>query len=126
MKNVNLTAMICIYYIYYLILPLLSFRNVRTLWSHLVRAKIYPLGERLVGSSKYNKNRCQVSKNVIETETFQSFFDKKVCKIDHRFTCSDKCQAYLLSCKVCGICMVKLTMNSDTSGIIIRITIGKV
>ena len=28
--------------------------------------------------------------------------DKKVYKISHRFTCSDKCLVYLLSCKVCG------------------------
>ena len=80
-----------------------SFRSVRTLRSHLVRAKIYPVGERLVGSRKCNKNRCQVCKNVIETETFQSFVDKKVYKINHRFTCSNKCLVYLLTCKVCGV-----------------------
>ena len=83
--------------------PFVSFRSVRTLRSHLVRAKIYPVGERLVGSRKCNKNRCQVCKNVIETETFQSFVDKKVYKINHRFTCSDKCLVYLLSCNVCGV-----------------------
>ena len=83
--------------------PFVSFRSVRTLRSHLVRAKIYPVGERLVGSRKCNKNRCQVCKNVIETETFQSFVDKKIYKINHRFTCSDKCLVYLLSCKVCGM-----------------------
>ena len=83
--------------------PFVSFRSVRTLRSHLVRAKIYPVGERLVGSRKCNKNRCQVCKNVIETETFQSFVDKKIYKINHRFTCSNKCLFYLLSCKVCGM-----------------------
>ena len=67
-----------------------SFRSVRTLRSHLVRAKVYLVGERLVGSRKCNKNCCQVCKNVIETDTFQSCFDKKVYKINHRFTCSDK------------------------------------
>ena len=61
------------------------------------------MGERLVGSKKCNKNCCQVCKNVIETETFQSFADKKVDKISHRFTCSDKYLVHLLSCKVCGI-----------------------
>ena len=76
---------------------------MRTLRSHLVWAKIDPVGERLVGSRKCNKNCCQVCKNVIETETFQSFVDKKIYKISHRFTCSDKCLVYLLSCKVCGI-----------------------
>ena len=78
--------------------PFVSFRSVRTLRNHLVRAKVYQVGERLVGSRKCNKNRCQVCKNVIETETFQSFV-----KINHRFTCSDQCLVYLLSCKVFGM-----------------------
>ena len=83
--------------------PFLLFCSVRTLRSQLVRAKVYPVGERLVGSKKCNKNCCQVWKNVIETETFQSFVEKKVDKINHRFTCSDKFLVYLLSCKVCGM-----------------------
>ena len=76
---------------------------MKTLRSHLVRGKVYPGGERLVGSRKCNKNRYQVWKNVIETETFQSFVDKKDYKISHRFTCSDKCLVCLLLCKVCGM-----------------------
>ena len=40
--------------------PYISFRNVRTLRSHLVRAKVYPVGEKLVGPRKCNKNWCQV------------------------------------------------------------------
>ena len=80
--------------------PFVSFRSVRTLRGHLVRAKV---GERLIGSRKCNKNRCQVCKNVIETETFRSFVDKKAYKINHRFTCSNKCLVYLLSCKICGM-----------------------
>ena len=91
--------------------PFVSFRSVRTLRSHLVRAKIYPVGERLVGSRKCNKNRCQVCKNVIETETFQSFVDKKVYKINHRFTCHNKCLVYLLTSKVCGVYNNSLTNN---------------
>ena len=79
-----------------------SFRTARTLRTHLVRAKVYPVEERLVGSRKCLRNRCQVCKNVVETDIFQSFVDKKVYKINHRFTCSDECLVYLLSCKVCG------------------------
>ena len=82
--------------------PFVSFRSVRTLKSHLVWVKVYPVEEKLVGSRKCNKNGCQIWKNVIETETFQSFVDKKIYKINHRFTCSDKCLAYLFSFKVCG------------------------
>ena len=77
--------------------------SLRTLRSHRVRAKVCPVGERLVQPRKCNKSCCQVCKNVIETEIFQSFVDKKVCKINHRFTCSDKCLVYLLPCKVCGM-----------------------
>ena len=83
--------------------PFVSFRSVRTLRSHTVKAKVYSVGERLVGSRKCNKNCCQVCKNVTETEIFQSFVDKKVYKINHRFTCSVKCLIYLFSCKVCGM-----------------------
>ena len=35
--------------------PFVSFRSVRTLRSHLVRAKVYPVGERLFGSTKCTK-----------------------------------------------------------------------
>ena len=49
--------------------PFVSFCSFRTLRSHLVIANVYPVEERL-GSRKCNKNRCQVCKNVIETETF--------------------------------------------------------
>ena len=83
--------------------PFVSFRSKRTLRSHLVRSKVYPVGERLVGSRKCSKYRCQVCKNVTETEIFQSFIDKKIYKTSHRFTCSDKCLVYVLSCKVCGM-----------------------
>ena len=80
--------------------PFVSFRTAKTLRSHLVRAKVYSVQERLVGSRKCLRNRCQVCRNVVKTDTFQSFVEEKVYKINHRFTCSDKCLVYLLSCKV--------------------------
>ena len=82
--------------------PFVSFRTVRTLRTHLVRTKVYPVERRLVGSKKCLGNCCQVSKNFVETDTFQSFVDKKVYKVNHRFTCRAKYLVYLLSCKVCG------------------------
>ena len=75
--------------------PFVSFRTATTLRTHLMRAKVYPAEERFVGSRKCLRNHCQVCKNVVETDNFQSFADKKVYKINHRFTCL----AYLLSCK---------------------------
>ena len=97
--------------------PSVSFRSMRTLRSHLVKAKVFPVGERLLGSRKCNKNCCQVCKNVIEAKTFQSFVDKKVYKINH-----SSCGVKYVVCNV----TVKRTMNSDTGGIIMRIAIGKV
>ena len=92
-----------------------------------MRDKVYPVEERLAGSRKCLRNRCQVCKNVVETDIFQSFVDKKVSKINHRFTCSDKCLVYLLSCKVCGgQYTVKLLMSSHIDGTIIKIITGKV
>ena len=107
--------------------PFVSFRNTKTLRTHLVRTKVYPVEERLVGSRIFLKNVCQVCRNVVETDIFESFVDKKVYKINHRFTCSDKCLVYLLSCKVCGgNILFKLLMSSDIDGTIIRIITGKV
>ena len=50
---------------------------------------------KLVGSGKCNKNCCQFCKNVEETDTFQSFVEKKFYKINHIFTCSVICLVYL-------------------------------
>ena len=83
--------------------------------------------ERLVGPRKCLRNRCQVCKIVVEPDTFENFVDKKVYKIDHIFTCSDKCLFYLLSCKLAdGNILVKLLMSSGIDGTIIRIITEKV
>ena len=39
----------------------------------------------------------------METDTFQSFVNKKVNKINYRFAFGENCLIYLLSCKVCGM-----------------------
>ena len=125
-----------------------SFRSVSTLKSHLIRANFYPVGERLAGSRKSNKNSCLVCQNVTETQTLQSFVDTKVYKINHRFRCSGKDLVYLLirftksiidlhvvtkvwstSCHVMYVVYnitVKLLMNSDKGRTIVQMTIGKV
>ena len=106
--------------------PFFSFCSVRTIASHLGRAKVYLVGERLGGSKKCNKNHCQVCKNVIETETFQYFADKKIYKIrDLHVVTNVWSTSRHVRYVVCNI-MVKLMMNSDTGGIIIRIRIRKV
>ena len=66
-----------------------------------MKAKTYPADESLIGSRKCLRNRCQVYKNITEIDTFESFVNKKVYKINRRSTCIDKCLVYFLSCKVC-------------------------
>ena len=46
---------LCFLYQVFAPASLVSFRSVQTLRSHLVRAKAYPVGERLIGSMKCNK-----------------------------------------------------------------------
>ena len=82
--------------------PFAFFCTARTLATRLMRAKIYPAEASFVGSKKCLRNRCQVFEKVVETDTFQSIVDKKVYKINQRFTCSEKCSVYLLSCNVCA------------------------
>ena len=72
---------------------------------------------RLAGSRKCNKNPYKVCKNVIKTDTFQSFLDKKVYKINHRFTSSNvsstSCHVRYVVCDT----TVKLITELGTSGI---------
>ena len=107
--------------------PFFSVRTARTLRTHVVRAKVYPAEERLVESRKCLRNRCQVCKNVVERDNFQSFVNKMVYKINHRFTCSDKCWSVSYHVKlVDGNILVKQLISSDIDGTIIRIIAGKV
>ena len=48
---------------------MVSYQRFRKLSSYLVRVKLYPI-EKKVGSCKCNSKRCQVCKNVLETDTF--------------------------------------------------------
>ena len=47
--------------------PMVSYQSARKLSSYLVRAKLYPI-ERKVGLCKSNGKRCEVCKNVLETD----------------------------------------------------------
>ena len=67
-----------------------------------MRAKVYPAEERLVGSRKCLRNRCQVCKNFVETDTSKVLWTKRLIRLITDITCSDKCLVYLLSCKFCG------------------------
>ena len=49
--------------------------------------------------------------NVAETDTFKPFQTGKQYKIYHNLNCNDKCLAYLLSCKICGLKYVGSTTD---------------
>ena len=90
--------------------PFIAYRTSYNLKSHLVRAKVHPL-ERIVGSQKCNKSRCQTCYNVKETTTFQGSVDKKVYQINHQFNCDSKCVVYLFTCKYCLLQYVGVTTD---------------
>ena len=83
-------------------MPMVSFRGARKFNSYLVRAKLYPL-EKLVGSTKCDKSRCQVCNNINETATFESSSNGTKYHVNHKLNCDDKCLIYLIICKVCKI-----------------------
>ena len=66
-----------------------------------MRAKLYPL-DRVVGSTKCGKKRCEVCVNVSETNSFTSNITGETHKTNHKLNCDDNCLIYLLSCKHYG------------------------
>ena len=61
---------------------------------------MYP-PERVVGSCKCGKQKCEVCYNVLDTDMFKSSFTGETYKINHQLNCDDKCLIYLLTCNVC-------------------------
>ena len=81
--------------------PMVSFRSPHKISSYLVRAKLYPL-DRVVGSMKCDKKKCEVCMNISERNTFTSNVTGEAYKINRKLTEDDNCLIYLLSCKCCG------------------------
>ena len=91
--------------------PFVSFRNARNLKSYLVRAKMYPVGERIVGSRKCKSLNCKTCCNIRENNQFTSISYRKTFKINHKLYCNSKKIVYLLICKVCEKQYVGQTKN---------------
>ena len=70
--------------------PMVSYGSACKLSSYLVRAKLYPT-ERKVGSCKCNSKRCEVCKNVLETDAFTCSNDQATYKINHKVNFNEKC-----------------------------------
>ena len=62
--------------------------------SYLVRTKLYPL-KTIVGSIKYGRKRCEVCKNINNSDSFDSSVTGKYYKTNHCFNCDSKCLIYL-------------------------------
>ena len=91
--------------------PMVSFRSPRKIGSYLVTAKLHPL-DRVVGSTKCSKKRCEVCVNVSGTNTFTSNVTGKTYKINHKLNCDENCLIYFLFCKCCGKQYVRETTDS--------------
>ena len=75
--------------------PMVSFRSPRKISSYLIRVKLYP-SDRVVGSTRCGKKKCEVCMNVSETNTFTSNVTGKTYKINHKLNCDDNCLIYFL------------------------------
>ena len=69
---------------------MVCYRSARKLRSCLVRAKLYPI-KRKAGSCKCNGKRCELCKNVLETDTFTCSNNRTTYEINHKFDCNEKC-----------------------------------
>ena len=56
---------------------MVSYRSARKLSNYLVKAKLYPI-KRKVGPYKCKGKRCEVCKNVLETDTFTCSNDQTI------------------------------------------------
>ena len=94
--------------------PMVSDRSARQLSSYLVRGKLYRI-ERKVGWCKCKSKRCEVCKNVLETNTFNCINDQTTYKLNHQFECNIKCLVYFITCNKCLKQYVGQTVDMFTS-----------
>ena len=91
--------------------PRISFRSPRNISSYLVRAKLISL-DRVVGSTKCGKKKCEVCMNFSETNPFTSNVTDEAYKTNDKLTGDDNCLIYLFSSKCCGKKYVAETTDS--------------
>ena len=83
--------------------PMIGFRNNKSLKVHLVRAVLPRINE--VGSSKScggKRSPCHLCKNFKSTSTFNKSNSNEIYDISGTFNCSSKNVVYLIECKVCS------------------------
>ena len=83
--------------------PIIGFKKIMNLKSHLVRAALPDINE--VGRCKSYGGKippCELCSNTKITSTFKSKHSNEVYQIKENFNCNSKVVIYLIECRVCG------------------------
>ena len=82
--------------------PMIDFKNNKTLKAHLVRSQLPDLDE--VGRSKPcgGKRPCHLCENMKDMSTFKSKHLNEVHKINKKYNCNSKMAVYLIESEICG------------------------
>ena len=82
--------------------PIIGFRNGRSIKDHLVRASL-PKDKILFGSEPCGKKRCQVCNHISKTDSFISSDSAETFKIQSGpLNCDSEKVIYVLKCKICN------------------------
>lgn len=84
--------------------PIVGFKNGKSLKNWLVRAKLPVLDSQNVssgGCKKCGRKNCKICMYISETETFKSSFNGKTHKIKEKLDCNSEMVVYLIECKCC-------------------------
>ena len=81
--------------------PIVGFRNGKSLKNHLVRASL-PILNQTLGSESCGKRNCQVCQFIVNTDTFSPRTTDETFKINKGpLSCNSKKIVYLSECKQC-------------------------
>ena len=81
--------------------PIVGFRNEKSLKEHLLRASL-PILNQTLGSEPCGKRNCQVCQFIVNTDTFSPITTDETFKIKKGpLNCNSKKDVYLPECKKC-------------------------
>ena len=81
--------------------PIVGFRNGKSLKDHLVRSSL-PILNQTLGSESYGKRNCQLCQFIVNTDTFSPITTGETFKINKDpLNCNSKKVIYLSECKKC-------------------------
>ena len=83
--------------------PIIGFKNIKNLKSHLVIAVLPDINEEGRCESCGGKRPpCLLCRDMGNTNTFKSKHSNKIYQIKKNFNCNSKRVVYLIKCRVCG------------------------